>query len=78
MEPGPPQGPGIVVRCPFWARRAASECGRMRPACRWSSSPCSQSQRTLSPHKSAFVVPQDAGTRQSREMGRELLFHSSG
>jgi hypothetical protein len=56
----PPQGPGIVVTCPFWARRAASECGRMRAAYRWSSSPCSQSQRTLSPHKSAFVVPQDA------------------
>jgi hypothetical protein len=32
----------------------------MRAAYRWSSSPCSQSQRTLSPHKSAFVVPQDA------------------
>ena len=32
----------------------------MRAAYRWSSSPCSQSQRALSPHKSAFVVPQDA------------------
>jgi hypothetical protein len=28
MEPGPPQDPGTVVRCPFWARQAASECGR--------------------------------------------------
>ena len=53
-------GPGIVVRCPFWQGGLRPSVAGMRAAYRWSSSPCSQSQRTLSPHKSAFVVPQDA------------------
>ena len=42
------------------ARRAASECGRNAGGLPLVIQPCSQSQRTLSPHKSAFVVPQDA------------------
>jgi hypothetical protein len=60
MEPGPPQGPGIVVRCPFGQGGLRPSVAGMRAAYRWSSSPRSQSQRMLSPHKSAFVAPQDA------------------
>ena len=60
MEPGPPQGPGIVVRCPFWARRAASECGRNAGGLPLVIQPLQPVPEDAVAAKKCVVVPQDA------------------
>jgi hypothetical protein len=53
------QGPGIVVRCPFWAWRAESECGQDAggvPGAPTAGQPSPSSQSRTTLHNSAFVV----------------------